>query len=334
VRATPDPVLKFGICPTEGGGFFRDALAEVERAEALGFDSVWLAEHHGVRDHYWPAPIQVLTALAARTSRVLLGANVCVFPFYHPVRLAEETALLDVVSGGRAVLGLAIGYKPDEFALYGAPLERRGARLEEGLLLMRALWTRDGVTHRGEHFTVVDGRIEPKPVQRPHPPVWIGGWGDVTLRRAALLADAWLPGPTADLSRLLRSRAAILRHREAAGLPPPTEWPVTRELVVAETEREARELAERHLMLAYGKEYGGAWKHPFIDADTAADLDRLAVDRFLVGTPEQVVRALEPYVTRYGTTHVIFRLFTPGMPHQRILRQLDLLGREVLPAFR
>ena len=84
--------LKFGICPTEGGHFFREALAEVELAEALGLDSVWLAEHHGVRDHYWPAPVQMLTALAARTSRVQLGANVCVFPFYHPVRLAEDGA--------------------------------------------------------------------------------------------------------------------------------------------------------------------------------------------------------------------------------------------------
>jgi probable F420-dependent oxidoreductase len=326
--------LKFGICPTEGGGFFREALAEVERAEALGFDSVWLAEHHGVRDHYWPAPIQMLTALAARTLRLTLGANVCVFPFYHPVRLAEETALLDVVSRGRAVLGIAIGYKPDEFLLYDAPLERRGSRLEEGLALMKALWTRDGVTHRGEHFTVVDGRIEPKPVQRPHPPVWIGGWGDITLRRASLLADAWLPGPTADLARLRRSRAHIVEHRRAAGLPELTEWPLTRELVVAETAREARALADRHLMLAYGKEYGGAWKHPFIDAATAADLDRLAVDRFLIGTPDDVVRGLEPYVREYGMTHVIFRLFTPGMPHSTILRQLELLAREVLPAFR
>ena len=117
--------LRFGICPTEGGHFFREALAEVERAEALGFDSVRLAEHHGVPDHYWPAPVQMLTALAARTARLLLGANVCVFPFYHPVRLAEETALLDVVSNGRAVLGVVIGYKPDEFLLDHAALERR-----------------------------------------------------------------------------------------------------------------------------------------------------------------------------------------------------------------
>ncbi len=327
--------LRFGICPTEGGHFFKEALAEVARAEELGFDSIWIAEHHGVRDHYWPAPIQVLTALAARTSRVTLGTNVVVFPFYHPVRLAEETALLDALSGGRLVLGVAIGYKPDEFALYQTPLEKRGSRLEEGLAVMKALWTRDGVTFRGKHFTVEGARIEPKPIQQPHPPVWIGGWGALALKRAATLGDAWLPGPTADLPRLLRSREKILEHRRTAGLTdPPREWPVTRELVIAETEREARVLADRHLMLAYGKEYGGTWKHPFIDAAIAADLDRLMVDRFLIGTPDRIVRDLEPYVTRYGMTHLICRLFTPGMPHARIMRQIELFAREVMPAFR
>jgi alkanesulfonate monooxygenase SsuD/methylene tetrahydromethanopterin reductase-like flavin-dependent oxidoreductase (luciferase family) len=149
-----------------------------------------------------------------------------------------------------------------------------------------------------------------------------------------LLADAWLPGPTADLGRLLESQAKIREHRRRAGLPEPAEWPVTRELCLAETEREARELADRHLMLAYGKEYGGTWKHPFIDAATAGDLDRLAMDRFLIGTPDRVVRDLEPFVRRYGMTHVIFRLFTPGMPHRQVLRQIELLAREVVPAFR
>ena len=119
--------LRFGICPTEGGRFFREALTEVERAEALGFDSVWLAEHHGVRDHYWPAPIQMLTALAARTSRVQLGANVCVFPFYHPVHLAEETALLDVVSNGRAVWALPSATSPTSSSST-APPSRSGGR--------------------------------------------------------------------------------------------------------------------------------------------------------------------------------------------------------------
>ena len=326
--------LRFGFCPTEGGHFYREALEEVVRGEELGFDSVWIAEHHGVRDHYWPSPIQVLTGFATRTSRVTLGTNVAIFPFYHPVRLAEEVALLDVISGGRTVAGMAIGYKPDEFALYGAALEKRGARFEEGLALMKALWTGDGVTFRGRYFTVEDARIEPKPLTKPHPPVWIGGWGDLALQHAALLGAAWLPGPTADLTRLLDSKRKILAHRVEAGLPAPTEWPLTRELVIADTAREARELADRHLMLAYGQEYGGTWQHPFIDAATAADLDRLAPNRFLIGTPDRVIRDLRPFVESYGMTHLIVRLFTPGMPHHRVMRQLELLAQEVMPAFR
>ena len=120
--------LKVGFIPIEGGHYYRDALEEVVRAEDLGFDSVWMEEHHSVVDHYWPSPLLVLGGFATRTSRVTLGTDILVAPFYHPVRLAEDTALLDVMSGGRAVLGVAIGYKPDEFALYGADLARRGGR--------------------------------------------------------------------------------------------------------------------------------------------------------------------------------------------------------------
>lgn len=326
--------LRFGFCPIEGGRFYPEALEEVVRAEELGFDSVWMAEHHGVREHYWPSPLLVLGGFATRTSRLTLGTNVVVFPFYHPVRLAEEIALLDVMSGGRVVAGMAIGYKPDEFALYGAALEKRGARFEEGLALVKALWTQDSVTLRGRYFAVEDARIEPRPVQVPHPPVWIGGWGDLTLQRAATLADGWIPGPTADLARLLDGQQKVRAHRTRAGLPPRTEWPLTREVVIAETAREARELAERHLLAAYRTEYGGAWKHPLIDAAVVADLDTLARDRFLIGGPDEIIAGIRRFVDAYGVTELIFRLFLPGVSHQHIMRTLELLAREVLPAFR
>src|ERR687897_2480996 len=138
------PKLKIGFIPSEGGHYYKESLEEVTRAEELGFDSVWMEEHHSVTNHYWPSPLTVLAGYATRTTKLTLGTDILVAPFYHPVRLAEDVAMLDVMSNGRMVLGIAIGYKPDEFALYGAALDKRGARFEEQLQIMSALW-------RGEH---------------------------------------------------------------------------------------------------------------------------------------------------------------------------------------
>jgi probable F420-dependent oxidoreductase len=328
------PALQVGFIPIEGGHYYKDALEEVVRAEDLGFDSVWMEEHHSVVNHYWPSPLPVLAGFATRTSRVRLGTDILVAPFYHPVRLAEDGALIDVMSNGRFILGAAIGYKPDEFALYGTELEKRGARFEEQLAIIKALWTEGAVAFKGGHYQV-EGRLEPRPLTRPHPPIWIGGWGDLTLKRAATLADNWIPGPTADLARLLAGKKQFLENRAAAGrTAPPGEWPLTRDVIIADTDAEARELAERHIMVAYRKEYAGGWKHPFIDASVATDLDGLMKNRFLIGGPDQVRKALTPFVEAYGLTHLICRLFFPGMPHRHIMRELELIAKEVMPAFR
>jgi alkanesulfonate monooxygenase SsuD/methylene tetrahydromethanopterin reductase-like flavin-dependent oxidoreductase (luciferase family) len=327
------PRLKVGFIPIEGGHYYRDALEEVVRGEELGFDSVWMEEHHSVVNHYWPSPVPVLAGFATRTSRVVLGTDILVAPFYHPVRLAEDIALLDVMSDGRVVVGAAIGYKPDEFALYGADLEKRGARFEEQLAILKGLWTQETFAFSGKYYQI-EGQLEPKPVTKPHPPLWVGGWGQLTLRRAATLADNWLPGPTAELPRLLEGKKQFLANRKAAGFTSPsTEWPLTRDVIIADTDREARELAERHIMVSYRKEYAGGWKHPFIDASIATDLDTVKKDRFLIGSPDQVIRDLRPFVEQYGMTHLICRLFFPGMPHRHIMRELELIAREVRPAF-
>jgi probable F420-dependent oxidoreductase len=330
---TAMPRLKIGFIPIEGGHYYRQSLEEVTRAEELGFDSVWMEEHHSVTDHYWPSPLTVLAGYATRTTRLMLGTDILVAPFHHPVRLAEDAAMLDVMSGGRLILGVAIGYKPDEFALYGADLEKRGARFEEQLAIVKGLWSGGRVTHAGRFYTV-DGRLEPRPVAQPHPPIWIGGWGDLTLKRAATLADNWIPGPTADLARLMTGKRTFLDHRQAAGrVDGLTEWPLTRDVIIAETDAEARELAERHIMISYRREYAGGWRHPFIDAAIATDLERLMADRFIIGGPDECVEQIRRFVDEYGMTHLICRTFFPGMPHQHIMNELDLIARHVMPAF-
>ena len=326
--------LKIGFIPIEGGHYYTEALEEVTKAEELGFDSVWMEEHHSVTNHYWPSPLVVLAGFATRTSRLTLGTDILVAAFHNPVRLAEDAAVLDVMSSGRFTLGIAIGYKPDEFSLYGVELEKRGARFEEQLAIIKGLWTQERISFKGAYYTV-DGRLEPKPVTKPHPPMWIGGWGDITLRRAATLADNWIPGPTADLKRLLAGKKRFLDNRRAAGRSQPiTEWPLTCDLIIADTDRKARELAEAHIMIAYRREYAGGWRHPFIDASIATDLDRLMEDRFIIGGPEQCVRKIRRFVEEYGMTHLICRTFFPGMPHAHIMRELELIATEVAPEFR
>src|SRR5437879_3961404 len=277
--------LRFGFIPTEGGRFFEASLAEAVRAEELGFDSVWMEEHHSVTDHYWPSPLQVLAGCATRAWPILLGAVILVGPFYQPVRVGEDVTLLDIMSGGRFTLGIAIGYKPDEFALYGAEPARRGARFEEQLAIVRGLWTEERLTFTGAYYTL-EGRLEPRPLTKPHPPVWIGVWADPPPKRAATRAANWIPGPTAELPRLIAGKQRFLDNRAAAGRTEPIrEWPLTRDVIIADTNRQARELAERHIMTAYRKEYAGRWRHPFIDAAIATGLDKLLADHRIIAGP-------------------------------------------------
>lgn len=330
--------MRFGFIPTEGGRFYAEALREVERAEELGFDSVWMEEHHGVYNHYWPSPLMVLAGFATRTTRLTLGANIAVLPFYHPVRAAEDAAMLDIMSGRRFIFGLAIGYRADEFALFGAPLEGRGARFAEAIQLMRRLWTEEEVTFAGKYYHLECARVEPKPLTPGGVPIWIGGWGPLSLRRAAELAEAWIPGPTAKLDKLLEAQATYRDALQAAGGDPAAvPAPLTREVVIAETSAQARELAERHLLVNYRDEYGGSWSHPLIAQEGQAvvgHLDSIGRDRFIVGNPDECIAQIRFFQERFGVDHLICRLYFPGMPHGHVMRELELLAREVFPAFR
>jgi len=329
--------MKFGFIPTEGGRLFQESLDEVVRGEELGFDSVWLEEHHSVKNHYWPSPLMGLAAYAAHTSRLLLGTDIVVLSFYHPVRLAEDAAMLDVISCGRFILGAAIGYRPEEFSLYDAPLEKRGARFAEAIRLMKILWAEDNVTFEGKYYRTKNACIEPKPIASSLP-LWLGGWGELSLRRAAELGDAWVPGPTAGLEKLLEAQSAYRANLKSVGKDPSGfPVPLTREVIIAETGQQARELAEKHMLVNYRDEYGGGWSHPLIGNQDSAPVDQLEElgrDRFIVGDPQECIAKIKHFQQTFGVDHLICRLYFPGIPHEHILRELELLSEEVMPAFR
>ena len=327
--------MKFGFIPTEGGPFFQEALEEAILGEELGFDSVWLEEHHSIRNHYWPSPLMALAGIATRTSRMILGTDISVLPFYHPVRAAEDIAMLDIMSNGRVIFGAAIGYRPPEFDLYGLSLDERGGRYVEMLKIMRALWSEEHVEFKGKFFNV-SGAIEPKPTRVP--PLWLGGWGELSLKRAAQLGDAWVPGPTAHLDKLLAAQQQYRDCLRAAGKDPATvQTPLTREVVIADTSERAWEFAEKHLLINYRDEYGGgSWKHPLIgatDSTPVNQLEALAQDRFIVGNPDECITRIRRFQDTFGVDHLICRLYFPGMPHEHIMQELKFLAKEVMPAF-
>jgi len=326
--------MKFGFITTEGGTYFQEALEEAVYGEELGFDSIWLEEHHSIRNHYWSSPLMALAGIATRTSRVLLGTDIVVLPFYHPVRAAEDVAMLDVISNGRAIFGAAIGYRPPEFELYDVSLDNRGARYVEMLKIIRLLWTKEHVDYDGRFFKI-KGRIEPRPTNPI--PIWLGGWGELSLKRAAVLGDAWVPGPTANLEKLLNAQKQYRTFLSDAGKDAAkVATPLTREVVIAETRQQALELAEKYVMANYRDEYGGGWKHPLIGSQdqTAINLDSLTQARFVIGNPDDCIAHIKRFTETFGVDHLICRLYFAGMPHDHIMTELKLLSKEVFPAFR
>jgi probable F420-dependent oxidoreductase len=198
-----------------------------QHAETLGYHSVWtlqrLLNPAGSTDRTYrnvPDPLITLAFLAAHTYRVRLGVAVVNMPFLAPPVLAKQAATLDHVSGGRLDLGLGLGWMREEFTAVGVPYERRGARAEEFLAVLRELWTAEVAEFHGEFYELPPVCFEPKPLQAPAPPILLGGTSEPALRRAGRLADGWVSASRADLTRIGESIETVRQAAEQAGRDP------------------------------------------------------------------------------------------------------------------
>src|SRR5262245_51089982 len=160
-------------------------LEQTVRAEELGYDNVWLTEHHFTADDYNPSLLPTAAAIAARTERIRIGTFVLLLPFQHPVRVAEDATCVDILSNGRFDLGVGQGYSREEFEAFCMPRQERSARLAESVRLIQRLWTEERVTFDGKFVRVKDLTLAPRPVQSPHPPLWIGARAEKAVRRVA-----------------------------------------------------------------------------------------------------------------------------------------------------
>jgi probable F420-dependent oxidoreductase len=220
--------LGFGL-PVSGGWATPDAMVRfARRAEELGYGSLWTFQRllHPVDADWGPMyravhdPVVTLAYVAAVTERVRLGLAIVNLPYYAPIVLAKQLTTLDAVSGGRLDAGLGLGWAPEEFAAAGVPYQRRGARAEEFIRCLQAIWGPDPVRFDGEFYRVPPAQVDPKPVQRPHPPLLLGGTAPPALRRAGRYADGWISSSRQDLTRIGEAVGEVRTAAQEAGRDP------------------------------------------------------------------------------------------------------------------
>jgi alkanesulfonate monooxygenase SsuD/methylene tetrahydromethanopterin reductase-like flavin-dependent oxidoreductase (luciferase family) len=314
---------------------FAETVEQVRLIRALGFDSIWGGEHHATPGyHYFPL-LPFLQRLVAEADGLQVGTNLILLPLHNPVEMAEVGAFLDVISGGRLLLGVGLGYRTEEFQLFGVPMAERVSRLVEGVEIIRRLWTEDGVTHRGRHWQLDGVTIRPRPLQQPRPPILVGSQVPAGIARAARIADGWMVVPVPTVDEFARQAADFAAARAAAGLPPSRHICRLIEVSCAPDEATAIRRAAPFLLAKYAAYL--SWGIPGIALDPGAapeaQLRRLAANRFAIGSPAQVVDALLAQ-HRAGVTHATMRVSWPGMPQDDILAGIELLGRAVLPEVR
>lgn len=331
--------LRFGLQLTA----IHDSSVPVERQLAehrelvslgaeLGFDTISAGQHFLGGHLRYLQPIPYLACLGQQAPGMRVATGILLLSLLNPLDVAEQFATLDAVTGGRAVLGLGLGYSDHEFEAFGVDRKTRVGRFKESLDVIKALWSGEPVEHHGRHFDIV-GTSAVTPVQRPRPPIWIGGQSEPAVRRAAREADAWYVPPFPTHDALRRLAEVFAAEREAAGLEPAREFPVRRELVIAPTVEEARRAAVARSEGRYETYRSWGLNADMGDAGrTIDDRDQEAIDgRFLLGPPEVVAERLDELHRTLGMTHFMFKPQWPGLPHAEAIRQLELLGTEVMP---
>ncbi len=310
---------------------------QVRVARQAGFDGVVMGHHLSHGATVWFPPLPTLTRLAADADGMAIGTCMLVLPLFNPVHVAEQAALLDVLSGGRLVLGVAPGWQQAEYRAAGIPYENRIGRFVEALTLIRQLWTQERVDFDGRHFQVGGLTLALKPVRRPRPPFWFGGSADQAIERAARLAetslgDTWVP--SSHLSHdVIAAQVAVFRQTLATlGKPFPEDFPVLRNIVVAPDREAAIRDAGPYLEASY-RVFGqwGLFTQVVGSDKRELDLPELLGGRVIIGGPEECAAELARLAGAVGFNRLVCRVQWMGMEQRLVLRTIELLAERVLP---
>ncbi|MBN9494655.1 LLM class flavin-dependent oxidoreductase [bacterium] len=308
---------------------YAETIEQVVFAEQLGFDHVWTTEHHFVVDGYSPSLLPICAAVAARTRRVRVGTAVLLLLLHDPIRIAEDAATVDLISGGRLDLGVGIGYRQPEFAAFHVRERTRGRQFEEAIAVLRQALGPGPVDFRGQFYQYEGLDVTPKPIQQPLP-LWLGGLTAPAVSRAARLGDGFLAGAGEDFI------PAFLAERASRGQATPPIWASIGFVAVARDPDGMLARIAPHVI--YQRRIYARWLQqagtPIWDVpESANDLRRSDPD--LVVTP---ARAREIIAQRLAgqpaLTHLSWAPVPPGLGPHEATASLELFAAEVMPHFR
>ena len=315
---------------------YDDVLALARTAEAVGFDSLWVSEHHCAADNYLPSLTVMLAAIAAVTRRLTLGTAVVLAPFQHPLRFAEDCAVLDQLSRGRLIVGLGAGWRKEEFRAFGIPLAERVGRTSELARICRAAWDHETFSFHGRYFAYDHVRVTPKPFGRL--PLMLGGTAPAAIERAGRLADGYMGTPMNRIEEFRRAVGIFDDAARAAGRDPHAlslgyhvnTWVSPDGGIPASVQR-----AMWHQIATYQ-----VWHTEDETGQPPSEFPPINEDairvRTVAGTPADVIQQIRPWVQEFGARelHVIVRLHYPGMRAEEAERAVRLFAAEVIPPLR
>jgi alkanesulfonate monooxygenase SsuD/methylene tetrahydromethanopterin reductase-like flavin-dependent oxidoreductase (luciferase family) len=311
------------------GQFFEEVLEQTVLAENLGFDGVWYAEHHFSEYGVCPSPPVLLAAAARMTRRIRLGVAVSVLPLRDPVQVAEDYAVVDILSGGRLNLGLGSGYLEHEFAGFRVPLEDKALRFNDALEVLLKAWSGNSFSHDGPYYQYPEIRLNVLPVQRPLPEIWIASLRQEGVKHIArmghrIMGIAYVNSNSrVELAKVIRTFKDYYRIY-GHGDPNSLELPVAFHVHVAETLTEAENNAKEALNLYLrSRKYGRSIRYE----------DLRARQQVIFGSPDEVIRQIEEY-REIGVNHFMALMNFGALDHKKVVRSMELFAKYVIPSLR
>lgn len=312
---------------------FDEQLEQVRFARDAGFGSVWATQHYLADPFAYLHPLAVLARVIPESGDMAIGTAITLMALGNPVDLAEEFATLDILSGGRLVVGAGLGYRDVEFDAFGVPRDQRLTRFKDNLDVVRQLWTQDEVSFDNGATKLASVRPALRPVQRPHPPIWLAGHTDKALRRTARMGLPWVAAAAHVDADYLAGQVEFFRTACAdLGRPAPPVH-ILQECYVGADEESAIEDVRAAMTVKY--QAYRSWGQDAILPESQSfdrEFDQLRQGRFILGDAESCIEQLTALIRRTDPGHILIRPQWPGMAHAQVLASLRRFTRDVLPA--